>query len=83
MSQLPANWTLYISPTCPFCKRVTDFIAQHNLRINVVNAWESDETVSALKEMTGRRTVPYLRMGDSGMHESLDIIDRIAQEASI
>lgn len=81
MTQLPSNWTLYISPTCPFCKRVTDFLAEKNIAIAVVNAWENDDTIHALKEMAGRRTVPYLRMGDAGMHESLDIINRIAQEA--
>lgn len=83
MSHLPENWILYISHKCPFCKRVTDFLADNNLSIKVVDAWQDEEQAEKLIALAGRRTVPYLWMGESGMHESLDIIERIREEAGL
>lgn len=83
MSALPANWTLYIGQGCPYCKRVTDFIEQNNLTIATVDVWKDKAASDQVYDWTQRRTVPYLRMGDNGMHESLDIIERIKKEAGL
>ena len=83
MNKIPTNWTLYISDRCPFCAKVTAFLKEHNVTVATVDAWSDPAKEQQLLEWTGRRTVPYLRMGDTGMHESDDIIARIKQEAGL
>ena len=83
MKQLPNNWVLYIGQGCPYCKKVTDFVAQHNLTLKTINVWDDQAAADQLFSWTQRRTVPYLRMGDTGMHESADIVERIKEEAAL
>ena len=80
---LPANWTLYIGQGCPYCAKVTNFLAQHNLTLRTIDTWQDKAAAEQLYTWTERKTVPYLRMGDVGMHESSDIVQRIAEEVGI
>ncbi|MFK7742825.1 MAG: glutaredoxin family protein [Planctomycetota bacterium] len=68
--------SLYHMPTCPYCVKVRDVIAelgmtdQIELRDKVANPAFGEE----LKAATGKTMVPCLRIGDQWMHESGDII---------
>ncbi len=68
---------LYIGSSCPFCIRVVQFLRENNLEIEIRDVWTNDEYMSELQQMTGKTQVPYLRMGEQGMHESLDIIEKL------
>lgn len=81
--KLPTNWTLYIGQGCPYCARVTNFLADQGASIATIDVWKDKESGEKLFEWTGRRTVPYLRMADTGMHESADIVARLAQELGV
>ena len=83
MKNVPTNWTLYIGQGCPYCAKVTNFLAEHNLSMNTIDVWKDKAAAEQLFEWTNRRTVPYLRMGDTGMHESNDIVERLKQKAGL
>jgi len=70
--------TLYIGQGCRFCQRVTDYLAQHPMEIEIKDAWADEAINQEMVSLTGSTQVPCLRMDDSFMHESLDIIDKLA-----
>lgn len=74
---------LYIGLGCPFCTRVTDFIEDNNISINVINVWDDEDAFEEMFRLSGCTQVPCLRMGDSYMLESLDIIDKLKALFSI
>lgn len=69
--------TLYIGTTCSFCARVTDYLRSNPLEIEIKDIWTDEAANQELLKLTGRSTVPCLRMGDNYMHESLDIIEKL------
>ncbi|MBS0288195.1 MAG: glutaredoxin [Proteobacteria bacterium] len=70
--------TLYIGRTCHFCARVTDFLKTHPLEIEIKDVWENDAAKKEMLALTGGKTqVPCLRIDDTYMFESLDIIEKL------
>ncbi len=70
--------TLYIGGTCHFCARVTDFLKTHPMDITVKDVWKDEKANQELLALTkGKTQVPCLRMDDTYMHESLDIIEKL------
>lgn len=67
---------LFMLETCPYCKKVTDFLDNNNIKykkINIINK-ESEE---ALVKIGGKRQVPFLIDNDRNvqMYESEDILE--------
>lgn len=72
--------SLYQYPQCPYCRNVLRVIERLGLNIELRNTLLEPGYERELREATGRRTVPCLRIvhGDGRvqwMHESYDIID--------
>ncbi len=65
---------LYSSNRCPFCRKVTSFMAVNNISVPIVDPYESAETMFAFKDLTGKTQVPCLIIDGVPMHESDDII---------
>ncbi len=68
---------LYIGNTCPYCARVTDYLKQHPMDIEIKDVWEDEKANQELLALAGRSQVPCLRIDDTYMHESLDIIEKL------
>ena len=71
--------SLYGYPSCPYCARVLNAIAELDLDIPLRNTMQDPEARQALHEAMGRGTVPVLRIdGEDGgvdwLPESADII---------
>ncbi len=70
--------TLYIGSTCHFCGRVTDYLRQHPMDIEIKDVWQDEKANQELLALTGGKTqVPCLRIDNTYMHESLDIIEKL------
>ncbi len=69
--------TLYIGDTCPFCARVMEYLRQNPMQITIKDVWHDKTALAELIAMTGRSKVPCLKMDESFMHESLDIIEKL------
>ncbi|MGE3319501.1 MAG: glutaredoxin family protein [Candidatus Berkiella sp.] len=70
---------LYIGTSCPYCMRVLDYIKKNRLQIEIKDVWSDNTAYQEMLTLTGRTQVPCLRIDDSFMHESLDIIEKLNQ----
>ncbi len=68
---------LYIGKGCKFCDRVLDYLKQNPTEIEIKDVWGDDEAFEELKALADRTQVPCLKIDDSFMHESLDIIAKL------
>lgn len=78
-SKAESKLKLFIGLGCPFCTRVTNFIEAHDIKIDVVDVWTNDAGFREMLQLSGSRQVPCLKIGDSFMLESLDIIAKLKE----
>ncbi len=66
---------LYISETCPYCRKVIDFFEENNIKYNKRNVIEP-ENLNMLLKLGGKAQVPFLDDFEKNisMYESDDII---------
>ncbi len=66
---------LYISETCPYCRKVIDFFEENNIKYNKKNVIEP-ENLNMLLKLGGKAQVPFLDDLEKNisMYESDDII---------
>ncbi len=78
------NLTLYIATSCPYCVRVTNFMAQKNLTgIKIIDTYWDPLEHQRLKKKYGKSQVPLLLINDSPLYESLDIIRYLEEQYDI
>jgi len=70
---------LYQYESCPYCRRVRQFLEEAGIRIEMRDILRDPQVRRELVEGGGRSTVPCLRIERDGevrwMYESRDIID--------
>ncbi len=64
-SNSPAALALYMTWTCPHCKRVLEALAKLELQVELVDIAADDNARRELAEQIGRAVVPVLRTQDS------------------
>lgn len=66
---------LYISETCPYCRKVMDYLEANNIKYNKMDITEP-ENLNMLIKLGGKKQVPFLddKEKDITMYESDDII---------
>lgn len=69
---------LYISETCPYCKKVMKFLDENNISYNKFDTANKDN-ILRLMTIGGKDQVPFLddKKNNIKMYESQDIIDYI------
>ncbi len=69
---------LYVLETCPYCRKVMDFLEKNNIQYNKKNISDKDNRELMIK-LGGYEQVPYLYDNErnTGMYESDDIIKYI------
>ncbi len=70
-----AQLTLYYSPTCPYCRKVLNFMQQNNIKIPLKNRDENPANRQELIKIGGMPQVPCLVIDGKVLYESDDIID--------
>ena len=68
------NITLYYFDGCPFCKRVSDYLAKEKITVPMKNIHEKEEYRKELLDIGGKTQVPCLIINSRAMYESMDII---------
>jgi len=67
---------LYYYPTCPYCRKVTRFIDNHDLEeIELKNINQNEAAETELIKVGGKRQVPCLFIDGEPLYESSDIIN--------
>ena len=70
-----AELTLYYSPTCPYSRKVLNFMQQNNIKIPLKNRDENPANRQELIRLGGLPQVPCLVIDGKALYESDDIID--------
>ena len=67
---------LFILPTCPYCRKVLNYLDTTDLQYNILNIDEK-ANYDELIRLGGKRQVPFLFDSDNNvvMYESTDIIE--------
>ncbi len=65
---------LYVMDTCPFCRKVMDFMEQEHIEYNKKDIYEL-KNHEMLLQIGGVEQVPFLVDGSVKMYESADIIE--------
>lgn len=71
---------LYTGTTCPFCRKVEDFLEDRGIEYEARNVHSSDDYMEELLQSGGKRQIPYLLDTETGtaMYESNDIIQYVS-----
>jgi glutathione S-transferase len=81
---MPERHVLYQYESCPFCRRVLQFLAETRIRVEMRDILRDPEARRELVEGGGRATVPCLRIERDGevhwLYESRDIIDYLRRQ---
>ncbi len=65
---------LYYKPTCPFCRKVLDFIDKHSIVVPLKNITKSKEAKDELEHLGGKSQVPCLFIDGKALYESDEIV---------
>lgn len=83
------NWknmfTLYYTPSCPFCQRVLQMAENLDVQFDLRDISEDESARLELIEKGGKQQVPFLVDTNTGvsMYESSDIIDYIRENRTV
>ena len=69
---------LYISETCPYCRKVMDYFGEHHVEYNKKDI-TVPENLNMLIKLGGEKQVPFLddKEHNISMYESDDIIEYV------
>ncbi len=67
--------TLYHFESCPYCRRVRDFIAAQGLNVPMKDTHKDPTAKDELLKIGGKTQVPCLVIDGKALYESLDIIE--------
>ena len=69
---------LYVSETCPYCRKVMDFLEENKIKYNKKNVAEP-QNLNLLLKLGGKAQVPFLDdpAKNISMYESDDILEYI------
>ena len=72
---------LYYLSTCPYCKKVIDFLDSSNIEYRLLDI-DEQENFNKLMKIGKKRQVPFIVDTNTGnvMYESADIIDYLSKE---
>lgn len=72
---------LYYLSTCPYCKKVIDFLDSSNIEYRLLDINEQ-ENFNKLMKIGKKRQVPFIVDTNTGnvMYESADIIEYLSKE---
>ncbi len=66
-------YILYYFPTCPYCRKVLNYMRQNGIDIPLKNTWDPG-VEEELVRIGGKAQVPCLVIDGKAMYESDDII---------
>jgi glutaredoxin 3 len=80
---MPADVTVYVTRTCPYCVAAKRLLAKRGASFVEVDVTGDDEKRDWLVQATGRRTVPQIFIGGDaiGGYDELAVLDRSGQLA--
>jgi glutathione S-transferase len=65
---------LYSNSGCPFCRKVTSFMASVGIEVDIEDPYSSRAALSAFRDFSGGTQIPCLSIDGKPLLESDDII---------
>jgi glutaredoxin 3 len=56
----PMNITVYSTPTCPYCKLVKEFLAEHKIKFNDIDVASDTAAANKMVKLSGQMGVPVI-----------------------
>ncbi len=56
--------TVYSTPTCPYCKLVKKFLAEHKVKFTDIDVSADSDAADRMIKKTGQMGVPVIEIGD-------------------
>ncbi len=69
---------LYMSPGCPYCRRVMSYMDRHNVKLPERDISRDPSAREELVRVGGKGQVPCLFIDGEPLYESADIIEYLA-----
>ena len=66
--------TLYYMPTCPYCRKVLNFLEDKDIEVELKNINKNIEAKKELQNEGGKTQVPCLFIDGEPLYESDDIV---------
>lgn len=73
------NYMLFYKPTCPFCKKVLNYMDEHGIDLPLRDVSTDADAREELLRVGGKAQVPCLFIDGKPMYESGDIIDHLSE----
>lgn len=68
------NYELYIMPSCPYCRKVLNYMSDHDIKIPLKDITSDPQAADTLVSVGGKRQVPCLFIDGRPLYESSDIV---------
>lgn len=75
------SYELYITQTCPYCRKVRLYMSKHGIELPLRDINADPSAREKLREVGGKTQVPCLFVDGVPMYESDDIIAYLGREA--
>ena len=76
---METTYELYVMTGCPYCAKVTNFMAEHDIELPLCNVTEDAEARQTLLEVGGKVQCPCLFIDGNPLYESSDIVAYLAE----
>lgn len=81
-SQEKPQLVLYIRPSCPYCRKVTNYLKKEKKSIPTKDIGTDKNALNELIQKGGKRQVPCLMINGKPMYESNDILNWLKNNKS-
>ncbi|WP_085830031.1 glutaredoxin family protein [Collinsella vaginalis] len=79
---MATSYELYYRPTCPFCRKVLNFMEQNSVELPLCNISSDDSARAELERVGGKVQVPCLFIDGKPLYESDDIITYLKENVA-
>ena len=73
------NYMLFYKPTCPFCKKVLNYMEEHGIDLPLRDVSTDVASRDELLSVGGKTQVPCLFIDGKPLYESGDIIEHLSK----
>ena len=83
MATSEKDLVLYVKNLCPYCRKVTTFMAHHDIEIPIKDVYSDVDAMVELVTVGGKNQAPCLFIDGRPLYESDDIIAFLAEEFAV
>ena len=83
MATSEKNLVLYVKNLCPYCRKVTTYMKQHDIEIPIKDVYSDVDAMVELVTIGGKNQAPCLFIDGKPLYESDDIVAFLAEEFAV